>query len=654
MKRILSVLLCAILLVAFVAGIFALWSLRYGKSNSDDPASAGQPDTKGAAGNAASAPADAASASGKKDEKEPDNAPIVTVSLYKNGFCFVTREIPVRDWSEPLTLTRSIAPRHGTLWFVPAETTLRRTSRERTVTQDPAPAPKKNDAPGYRPDWSSMTDVFEWQEVTIRLKEGGTVSGRVVGNQKPLPPEPPKENDPSELLIMDELSSYRAASSSSRNLSSSSYSPSVPVKSSFGAAFLTLQTEDGRFVSVRQSDVVEIDAKSLYEGPAPVTPAPRTTKVVEDVQIVEAPKDHSGPVSIHYLTEGITWSPFYNLILSDKPGTVPDADGVLTINAAATVMNNYSDFENAEVELISGFPSLDFASVVGAVAKKLPLTTFLSSLANPKNGTPNYLQNSGVMGQGGVMSQSVLSNSARPVREIFKEDDLDEMPSAPSKWSASAGLEDIQYKSVGKLSMKKGDAVYLPIATKETPFEYVTTWSAPMAEPYSYGFKTSDTNVWSTVRFKNPFDFALTTAPYEIFRDGKVLGQSTGAWFGAGETASVKITRAMAVSCSMSYSETGNRDRVFTVRRPNMSDLNYRHPDVTAELTLTNISDKPVKMVVDSVFYGELLTAEENPTKVRQMSERSLNNKYKLVWTLTLPANTKKTISYTYSTVKEQ
>ena len=654
MKRILSILLSAIVLIVFVAGIFALWSLHRGKSNSGDPASAGQQEAKDADGNAVSASTAAASVSGKKDEKEPDNAPIVSVALYKNGFCFVNREIAPRDWSEPLTLTRSIAPRHGTLWFTPAETVLRRTSRERTVTQDPAPAPKKNDAPGYRPDWSSMTDVFEWQEVTIRLKEGGTVSGRVVGNQKPLPPEPRQEDDPSELLIMDELSSFRsAASSSSRNFSSS-YSPSMPVKSSFGAAFLTLQTEDGRFVAVRQSDVVEIDAKSLYEGPAPVAPAPRTTKVVEDVQIVEAPKGHSGPVRIHYLTEGITWSPFYNLILSDKPGAAPDADGVLTINAAATVMNNYSDFENAEIELISGFPSLDFASVVGAVAKKLPLTTFLSSLANPKSGTPNYLQNSGVMGQGGVMSQSILSNSARPVREIFKEDDLDEMPSAPSKWSASAGLEDIQYKSVGKLSMKKGDAVYLPIATQTAPFEYVTTWSAPMAEPYSYGFKTSDTNVWSTVRFRNPFDFALTTAPYEIFRDGKVLGQSTGAWFGAGETASVKITRAMAVSCSMSYSETGNRDRVFTVSRPNASDLRYRHPDVTAELTLTNISDKPVKMVIDSVFYGELLNAEENPTKVKQMSERSLNNKYKLVWTLTLPANTKKTISYTYSTVKEQ
>jgi hypothetical protein len=606
MKKVLSILLFTAVLIAAVVGIFAFFLLR---------------------------------SSEIKEEKEPDNAPIVTVSLYKNGFCFITREISPRDWSEDLVLNRSIAPRHGTLWFDPGETTLRRTTRERFVTQDPV---RKNDSPGYRPEWSSMTDVFEWQEVTVKLKDGSTISGRVVGNQAPLPPE--QSATPS-AAYADEF-----ALSSSR-IVPSAYSSVMSVKSSFGAAFLTIQKDNGRFVAIRQSDIVEIDAKSLYEGAAPI-PSPKSNKVVEEVQVVKAPKGHSGPVRMRYLAEGITWSPFYRLILSDKPGNASAADGQLTIDAAATVMNNYDDFENAEIEFISGFPNLDFASVVGAVAKKLPLTTFLMSLANPKNGTPNYLQN-GIMGQSGVMSQSVLSNSARPVRELFKEDDMDEMSAAPSKWTAS-GMEDIQYKSAGKLSMKKGDVIYLPIASKTADFEYVTTWSAPLAEPYAYGAKSGDTTVWSTVRFRNPFDFALTTAPYEIDRGGQILGQSTGAWFGAGETASIKITRAMAVSCSLSYSETGNRDRVFTVSRPNITDLRYRHPDVTAELTLTNISDKPVKMVIDSVFYGELLNAEEKPEKVRQMSERSLNNKYKLVWRLTLPANTKKTISYTYSTVKEQ
>ena len=623
------------------------------------------------------------------DKKEPDNAPIVKVSLYKNGFCFVTREIAPRDWSEPLVLTRSVAPRHGTLWFDPDTTRLRRTTIEKYVTPEPAPAVKKNDAPGYRPEWSTMTDVFEWQQVTVRTKDGTKISGRVVGNQKPLPQEQPKETP---VEIMDEMSAYRSSSMPVRITSSAS---TVKSHSSFGASFLTLETEDGNFIAVRQSDVVEINAKSLYEGDdVPQPPAPKPVKQTEEIQIVEAPVKKEGPVRMRYLAEGITWSPFYRLELNHRlsdtidydEDKVPDSgkkyDGIVTVHAAATVMNNYCDFENAEVEFISGFPSIDFASVVAAVAKKLPMSTFLQSLANPAAGTPDYIQraSSGILSQS-VMSQSVMSNSVmsnmRPVVQIDKDDEPD---APPSRWSSS-GMEDIQYKSVGKLTMKKGDVLYLPIASQMTDFEYVTTWSAPLQGEFAFGEQTPDTNVWSTVRFRNPFDFALTTAPYEIetgvfvleltrrsdgtielFRPDthiqtrrEILGQSTGSWFGAGELASVRITHTMGVSCSMSHYESGNRERIFRVPRPDsLPELRYRYPDVTAELTLVNRTGKDVKMCVDSVFFGELINADENPSKTVMSTNRTMNSKNKLVWDITLPANSKKTLTYTYKVIKDR
>ena len=586
----------------------------------------------------------ASSAENNADKKEPDNAPIVKVSLYKNGFCFITREIAPRVWSEPLVLTRSIAPRHGTLWFDYPTARLRRTTVEKYVTPEPAPAAKKNDAPGYRPEWSTMTDVFEWQQVTVRTKDGAKISGRVVGNQKPLPREDAQETSSYE--IMDELSAYRSSSMPVRITSSSSAKPRSP----FGASFLTLETEDGNFIAVRQSDVVEINAKGLYEGDdVPQPPEPKKIKQTEEIQIVEATMNDYRPVRMRYLTEGITWSPFYRLDLSEEKGK--DGGGKLTVSVAATVMNNYCEFRRAEVEFISGFPSLDFASVLSAVAKKLPMSTFLQSLANPAAGTPNYIRNA----SSGILSQSVLSNSvmsnARPVVQIDKDD---EPVAPPSRWSAS-GMEDVQYKSVGKLSMNKGDVLYLPIASEMTDFEYVTTWSAPLQGEFSFGEQTPDTNVWSTVRFRNPFDFALTTAPYEIERDGKILGQSTGSWFGAGELASVRITHALGVSCSMSHYESGSRERIFRVPRPDsLPELRYRYPDVTAELILANRTGKDVKMCVDSVFFGELIEADESPSKTVMSTDRTMNSKNKLVWDITVPANSKKTLRYTYKVIKDR
>ena len=581
------------------------------------------------------------------DKKEPDIAPIVKVSLYKNGFCFVTREIAPRDWSAPLVLTRSIAPRHGTLWFDSPTMMLRRTTIGEYVTPAPVPAAKKNDAPGYRPEWSTMTDVFEWQQVTVRTKDGAKISGRVVGNQKPLPQEESKETPAFEL--MDELSAYRSSSMPVRISSSSS----VKSHSPFGASFLTLETEDGSFIAIRQADVVEINAKSLYEGDdVPQPPEPKKIKQTREIQTVQSRypiKETDGPVRMRYLTEGITWSPFYRLDLLEEAGK--DGGGKLTVSAAATVMNNYCEFEKAEVEFISGFPNLDFASVLSAVAKKLPMSTFLQSLANPSAGTPNYIRNA----TSGILSQSVLSNSvmsnARPVVQIDKDDEPD---APPSKWSSS-GMEDVQYKSVGKLTMNKGDVLYLPIASEKTDFEYVTTWSAPLQGEFAFGEQTPDTNVWSTVRFRNPFDFALTTAPYEIERDGKILGQSTGSWFGAGELASVKITHALGVSCTMSHFESGNRDRVFRVpRTEGLPELRYRYPDVTVELALVNRTGKDVKLSVDSVFFGELIEADENPAKSVMTTDRTMNSKNRLVWDITLPANSKKTLTYTYKVIKDR
>ena len=623
MKKILLVLPCAAVLSLVFTGVFAPLPL-HGQSASEK--------------------------NGKDvDKKEPDNAPIVKVSLYKNGFCFVTREIAPLSESEPhnariITLTRNIAPRHGTLWFDPPTVRLRRATIEKYVAPEPAPAVKKNDAPGYRPEWSTMTDVFEWQQVTVRTKDGAKISGRVVGNQKPLPREDAQETPAYEL--MDELSAYRSSSMPVRISSSSS----VKARSPFGANFLTLETEDGNFIAVRQADVVEINAKSLYEGDdVQPPPEPKKIKQTEEIQIVSIPYSVRVPVRMRYLTEGITWSPFYRLDLSEEKGK--DGGGKLTVSAAATVMNNYCEFENAEVEFISGFPSLDFASVLSAVAKKLPMSTFLQSLANPAAGTPNYIQRA----SSGILSQSVLSNSvmsnARPVVQIDKDDEPD---APPSKWSAS-GMEDVQYKSVGKLTMDKGDVLYLPIASEKTDFEYVTTWSAPLQGEFAFGEQTPDTNVWSTVRFRNPFDFALTTAPYEIERDGKILGQSTGSWFGAGELASVKITHALGVSCTMSHFESGNRDRVFRVpRTEGLPELRYRYPDVTVKLALVNRTGKDVKLSVDSVFFGELIEADEKPAKSVMTTDRTMNSKNRLVWDITLPANSKKTLTYTYKVIKDR
>ena len=135
----------------------------------------------------------------------------------------------------------------------------------------------------------------------------------------------------------------------------------------------------------------------------------------------------------------------------------------------------------------------------------------------------------------------------------------------------------------------------------------------------------------------------------------EILGQSTGSWFGAGELASVKITHALGVSCTMSHFESGNRDRVFRVpRTEGLPELRYRYPDVTVELALVNRTGKDVKMCVDSVFFGELIKADGWPSMTVMSTDRTMNSKNKLVWNVTVPANVKMTLAYTYKVIKDR
>lgn len=587
-------------LVLLAAGVFAPAVLR-GQSSS--PASAQDP-----------------------SKPDPDNAPIVKLQLFKNGFGFVTREIAPRDWKDPLVLQPAISPRHGTLWFEPAETIIRRTTRERTMVAQPD---KKNETPGYRADWSSMTDVYEWKQVTLKMKDGSSISGTVVGNRKP---QQDNGNQPQTIEVIDTLSAYRSTSSSVRTYPAGT---SIAAKSPFGLQFLTVQTDDG-YVSVRQDDVVEIRAKSLSDGESGAPSAERKTKTTEEVQVVEAPKNHLGPVRMRYLSQDITWSPFYRVNLNDA--------GKLTINASATVMNNLENFEDAEVEFISGFPNMVFASSPSALSKGMSFQSFLNNLANPSE--PSYLRSTS--SRSSVMRQAeMLSNSS----VYYDMDDVEGYQAQkPTLWTAS-GMDDMQYKSAGKLSMRKGDVLQLPIASADADFEHIVSWTAPMEKRFSFGEASADATLWNCIRFRNPFDFALTSAPYEIEQDGNVLGQSTGTWYGAGQLATVRITKSMAVTATMTQVESGSLNRYYTETKWN-NNYRFHYPDVTAQIVLTNHGTKPVKVVFDSVFYGELINANGTPKETKLLTDnRTRNQKNKLTWEVSVPASDKATINYTYKII---
>ena len=107
----------------------------------------------------------------------------------------------------------------------------------------------------------------------------------------------------------------------------------------------------------------------------------------------------------------------------------------------------------------------------------------------------------------------------------------------------------------------------------------------------------------------------------------------------------------MAVSASITQVESGNQGRYYTEKR-GLSEYKYLYPDVTANIVLTNRSPKEVKMVVESSFFGELVIAEGQPTRLPQPTDsRTRNSKFKLVWEVAVPASGRIELNYTYKVI---
>src|SRR5262249_44058636 len=79
-------------------------------------------------------------------------------------------------------------------------------------------------------------------------------------------------------------------------------------------------------------------------------------------------------IRLPYLTHGISWAPSYRVDISD-PKT-------LAIEQHAVIRNELTNLSDAEVRLISGFPSVQFAHVRSPLAPGTSWANYFSELAN--------------------------------------------------------------------------------------------------------------------------------------------------------------------------------------------------------------------------------------------------------------------------------
>jgi hypothetical protein len=383
--------------------------------------------------------------------------------------------------------------------------------------------------------------------------------------------------------------------------------------------FLVLKTAKGRlYVNAMEIAAVEADG------------AADTIKQKKPVLLLTIQPGDEKPQTIRvtYLTHGLGWAPSYRVDLSD-PKT-------LSLELATVIKNELSDLKDAEVRLISGFPSIQMANVRSPLAANVSWAEFFSQLASG----PSRFQ---PLAQQQVVN-NYTSNSRFPVNIAL---DLSATPTGEGV--------DMHFQMIGKRSLAKGDALSLTLARDKAAYERIIEWLIPDNRDehgrYTGRGRNRDEehdDAWDALRFKNPFPFPMTTGPAMVTADGKFNGQRTSYYVNAGEETVLRITKALSIRTRNVEQEevdkNADRDLVY------VGGNRYRKSLIAGEIAVSNHRKENVKLLIRRRFSGDLLSADGAPKSfLREEGIWSVNKRNELTWTLPLAGGEEKRLQYRYT-----
>lgn len=520
----------------------------------------------------------------------PLTSRIESLGLFKNGLAVVRRSATVPG-SGTYRLDDVPVPVHGTYWV---ESDARLTTRvsERMVEM---PA---DEARGI----DFQTDLAG-KEVAIHFAEPGmaAVKGTVVAIEPP-----------------------RSARDWNRNYGGPQFGGYAGFFGSGASAaaprqILVLKTATGRSY-IDTSRIAHLEAF----GDAPIL---RQRKPVM-LFAVETAAAKPATISISYLAKGMAWAPSYRVDIS-HPKT-------LTIRQQAVIRNELAAIDGAQIQLISGYPSIQFSGVNSPLSPGSTWSTFFQQL----NQAPQA--NHGAMGN--VLSQqAIASNYAGP-------GEGEQLPAIPR----GEGV-DLHYQEIGRQSLQEGDSLAIETAAGRAAYERLVEWLVPDTRD-AYGRYVSEhernqdpekfeDSAWDAVRFRNPLDFPMTTAPAMIVADNRFNGQQTSYWVNAGEETTLHVTKALSVRTrGIEHEQEGQRDFVY------VGGTQYRRSTVTGELQVNNHRNETIKLVIRRRFSGELIAADQAPAKtLLEEGVWSVNRRNQLTWTLSLGPGEEVKLDYRYT-----
>ncbi len=349
------------------------------------------------------------------------------------------------------------------------------------------------------------------------------------------------------------------------------------------AGFLVVKTAGGASY-INPGEIAYIEARGA--APAPVG----TEKQQRPVLVLTVAKTDKKPaILLSHVTHGLTWAPSYLVEIADGK--------TLAIEMAAVVRNEFANLEGAEIRLMTGLPTIQFADVISPLAPRQNLEKFLTALKGE----------AGATGDGGGM----------------------------------------HFTALGKRSLKQGESLSLSVGRANVAYERVVEWSVASDDSGSIAEET-----WDVLHFKNPFAFPMATAPALVLDKDQFRSQRTCSQALVGEGSSLRFARSLEMRTRGHEQEDAPKLAAAKDAKPDLVRVGlheYRRATIHGEMTVTNQRPQASKIIVRRALMGKVLDTDGDPkVQPREEGLRAINPTNEVVWTVSLAAGEARTVRYSY------
>lgn len=519
----------------------------------------------------------------------PEPLDIRQVALFKNGLGFFVGQVACPEDRTSFQVVLPVAPSHGTFWIsYPADLSL-------------------TSATAGQIDSEELVDAISIPEL-LQANPGRRVR-----------------------LTIGDKETIGVIRYMARNREAPRLDPYTPGRSPEPAGYRPWEQPQQGGLLVLETDTGELslDPRVITQAAFLDGKAERRVTRQDKLAVLRVQLKKPAPgckLTISLLGKGVTWAPSYMVDITET--------GEARLSAKALVLNDACEIRGAEVQLVTGFPHLQFADTLSPVALKQNLAQFLQALSAGRSepGMSAVTSN--------VMAQSVMYRDDRASVDM------------PAYGAAEIGqaAEDLFLYPAGALHLGKDEVAYLPLFTETVPCKHVYQWDIPdsVSEENPYPSRreqpAAEEEVWHSLRLTNTTKAPWTTAPGETVKNGVILGQDTLRYTPPTAESTLRITRAVGVKAEQREFET-DRKREAT----HMYGYSYDLITVRGDLSIVNLQDKAIDLEITKSLSGEIKSSDPN-AKIEKLAAglRRMNGLLKLTWAIQLNPGEKKDVSYVY------